>query len=745
MEPTGSIGVVGGPASPAGYAPADSTTDPAEHPKMDRSRPAPRIPGDTAARTGDLTERVAALVAEMTLDEKLSQLSYQSAAIERLGIHEYNWWNECLHGLARAGRATVFPQTIGLAATFDRELCRRVADTIATEARARYHATIRATGGSSGQYQGLTFWTPNINIFRDPRWGRGQETWGEDPFLTAELASAFVHGLQGDDPDYLKVAACAKHYAVHSGPEAARHRFDARVNHRDLWETYLPAFERLVAEGVESVMGAYNRVNGHAACAHPELLVDILRNRWGFSGHVVSDCWAINDFHMHHGLTGSAMESAALAVNSGCDLNCGEAYESMRKAIDAGLVSEATIDQSVTRLLKTRMRLGQFDPPESVPFSNYPIQVIECDEHRELARQAASHSVVLLKNRSVLPFKPELKRIFLVGPNAASIDALLGNYSGLGKSLVTLAEGLSERLPDDATLEYRQGYQLYTPNLNPIDWSPHESSRAELTVFAGGLSNILEGEEGEAIASPLAGDRGDISLPECQAEGIRKLAERGNPIVLVLFSGAPIALGDIADLVDAVIWVGYPGCEGGRAVAQTMFGDINPAGRLPMTWPVSSDDLPAFEDYSMQGRTYRYATKAPLYPFGYGLSYSTFEYETISVSSEGLTAGAAMSVDVSIRNMSDRDGEEVVQLYTRRIDADAGAPLLSLRAFDRVQISAGEAASVSLTIDAEMLREADNSGERVLHAGQYEVIVAPCAPVQGHEDSGLRKTFTVNI
>ncbi|MEM1166180.1 MAG: glycoside hydrolase family 3 N-terminal domain-containing protein [Planctomycetota bacterium] len=688
-------------------------------------------------------DRSRELVGRMTIGEKVSQLLYTAPAIERLGIPAYNWWNECLHGLARAGRATVFPQTIGIAASFNRDLTRRVADTIATEARARHHATARETGGHTGQYQGLTFWTPNINIFRDPRWGRGQETWGEDPFLTAELATQFVKGLQGEHPNYLKVAACAKHFAVHSGPEELRHEFDAHVGPRDLWETYLPAFERLVAEGVESVMGAYNRVNGEPACAHTTLLGDILRDQWGFEGHVVSDCWAIKDFHLHHKVTKSAVESAALAINQGCDLNCGEAYSALLGAIDQGLVDEETIDRSVTRLMRTRIKLGQFDDPESVPFTSTSEDVAECDTHRRLALETASESIVLLKNNGVLPLREDLRRIFLVGPNAASIDALLGNYSGLGRSLITLAEGLCDRLPARATLEYRHGYQLHTANTNPVDWSPHEAENADVTIFAAGLSILLEGEEGEALASHLAGDREDIRLPHSQVEGINNILRTGARVVLVLFSGSPIALGDLAERVDAIVWVGYPGCEGGRAVAEMLYGDTNPAGRLPVTWPKSVDDLPDFEDYAMAGRTHRYATTEPAYPFGFGLSYSEFEYRAVWIDETAVDADSVLTVTAEVANMSDRDGDEVVQVYTRRLDADEHAPRQSLRGFERVRIPANDTTRVEFQVPAKLLAEAGETGERVVHPGTYDVIVAGQAPTPAGPGPGITTRFEV--
>jgi beta-glucosidase len=490
-----------------------------------------------------LDERVEDLLARLTAHEKCALMLANSPEVERLGIPAYHWWNECLHGVARAGRATVFPQAIGMAAAFDPDLMYRIGQTIAEEGRAKYNAAVRS--GLRGQYRGLTYWTPNINIFRDPRWGRGQETYGEDPYLTAELGEQFVRGLQQEDAGYLKAAACAKHYAVHSGPEGQRHTFDAVVTRKDLFETYLPAFRRLVKAGVESVMGAYNRTNGEPCCGSALLLEEILRGMWGFGGHVVSDCGAIGDFHDHHKVTGSAEESSALAVRRGCDLNCGTTYEALPAALEQGLISEQEIDASVRRLLRTRFRLGQFDPPERVPYSRIGLDRIRAPEHTALAREAAEKSIVLLKNNGILPISrgDEPRRIYVTGPNAASVDVLLGNYFGISDTLVTVLEGLAAESPEHYKVEYRMGISVDKQNANPVDWSiPGKWDSFDAIIAVLGLVPMLEGEEGEAILSTERGDRVGIGLPEHQVEWLRKLSATGMPLVVVVAGGSPIAM-----------------------------------------------------------------------------------------------------------------------------------------------------------------------------------------------------------
>jgi beta-glucosidase len=629
--------------------------------------------------------------------------------------------------VARNGRATVFPQAIGLAATWDPALVRRVAAAISDEARAKYHAAL-ARHGATQLYQGLTFWSPNVNIYRDPRWGRGQETWGEDPTLTGELAAAFVRGMQGDDPRYLKTAACAKHYAVHSGPEKRRHGFDARVRARDLHETYLPAFRALVAAGVEAVMGAYNRVNGAPCCAHPYLLGTVLRETWGFAGHVVSDCGAVADIYQGHGAAPDAATAAAQALTHGCDLECGNTYRHLAGALERGLVGEADIDRALARVLATRFKLGMFDPPEQVPYAATPPEVVASAEHRALAHAAAAQSVVLLKNRgNILPLSPAVRTIRVLGPTAADVGALLGSYHGLNGTLTTLLEGIVDRLPEGIGLEYRQGCELIHPQTAGQEWLFSPRSQPDVVIACMGLTPLLEGEEGDAIASTEEGDRADIALPAVQAAFVRRLAEAGARIVLVLTGGGPIALGDLADLVEAVLFVWYPGEAGGAAVADILFGRAVPSGRLPLTFPQSLDDLPPFDHYSMQGRTYRYTTKEPLYPFGFGLSYTRFAYSELQPAHARVGEGADLAFHVTLANEGAVDAAEVVQVYLSALDVPE-APLHSLVAFRRVPLRAGERQTLTFQIPAARLTVVDDAGVTRPAPGRWRLTVGGCAP-----------------
>ncbi|GAB4109739.1 MAG: glycoside hydrolase family 3 C-terminal domain-containing protein [Phycisphaeraceae bacterium] len=688
--------------------------------------------------------RVEDLLGRMTLEEKCSQMLFASPAIDRLGVPAYNWWNECLHGVARAGRATVFPQAIGLAATFDPALVERVAAAISDEARAKHHEAVRR--GNRGIYRGLTFWTPNINIFRDPRWGRGQETYGEDPFLTARMGTAFVRGLQGDDPKYLKVAACAKHFAVHSGPERDRHHFDATASAKDLWETYLPAFKALVDAGVEAVMSAYNRVNGEPASASHTLLDEILRRRWGFKGHVVSDCGAIRDIHENHKLAHSLAEAAAMAVRAGCDLNCGCAYNELIHAVRQGLVDEKDIDRSVRRLLRTRFRLGMFDPPEAVPYARTPMRVVNCEEHQALARRAASASMVLLKNRhGVLPIRPGVRRILIVGPNAASTDVLLGTYFGLSPRIVSFLEGVCARADEGVTVEYRVSCLLDRDNLCPVDITRDEVKNADLVIAVMGLSPLMEGEECDAIASPWAGDRQATGLPENQKRFIERITGLGTPVVMVLTGGSAMSIPREHELADAVLYTWYPGEQGGNALADVLFGDVSPAGRLPITVPFSEDDLPPFDDYAMTGRTYRYMTKPSLYPFGFGLSYARFEYRDLVVAPADSTAGEPISVSVTVQNVSERAGDEVVQVYVKVPEGSAETPRFSLVDFKRVSLQPGESSRLNWRLTAEVLSSVEAGGSSRVRSGTYQVWVGGCSPdarsVELGADAPLTATF----
>ncbi|GHV05638.1 glycosyl hydrolase [Spirochaetia bacterium] len=688
-------------------------------------------------------ERIGDLISKMTLEEKVSQLMYISPAIPRLGIPEYNWWSEALHGVARAGLATVFPQAIALGASFDEELIRRVATVISDEARAKYNEAIRQ--GNRGQYWGLTFWTPNINIFRDPRWGRGQETYGEDPYLTSRIGLAFVKGLQGDDPEHLKAAACAKHYAVHSGPEKFRHTFDAMVSKKDLFETYLPAFKVLVENGVESVMGAYNRTLGEPCNGSTYLLKDILRGRWQFKGHVVSDCWAIQDFHQNHKVTLSPEESAAKALNAGCDLNCGCTYPMLTISYKKGLVTEKAIDTALTRLLRTRFKLGMFDPPETDPYSKLGREVIGSDEHRALALEAAEKSIVLLKNdKNILPLDDSAKNILLLGPGAANIHTLIGNYYGINPRLVTILEGLGEKLRTKyaINLEYRQSCLQYEENHSQFGiLSPSDQANMVIAVF--GLDNAMEGEEGDAIASDSNGDRDTIELPPWQIDSLRKVRAAGKPVILILTGGSAVAFPE--DVADAIIFAWYPGEEGGTAVANIIFGDTNPSGKLPVTFPASTDQLPPYDDYAMKGRTYRYMEQKPQYPFGFGLSYTTFRIDSLELSSPTIAAGGSVTARVGLTNAGSRDGDEVLQLYIARDKRGSDDPITSLRAFRRVFVPAGKSLSVEVVLPASAFESVNTDGEQVLVSGSYTVTAADAAPVPAAAEKGAVKPVSAKI
>jgi beta-glucosidase len=675
-----------------------------------------------------LLERVQDLLSRLTLEEKLGQFIHPVNGIPRLGIPAYNFWNEGLHGVGRNGRATVFPQAIGMSATWNPDMIKAAASAIGDEARAKFHETLRVKGETS-IYQGLTFWSPNINIFRDPRWGRGQETWGEDPFLTGELGSAFVRGLQGDDPRYLKAAACAKHYAVHSGPEKLRHTFDAQVNRRDLYETYLPAFKKLVTEAkVEAVMGAYNRVLGEACCASTFLLQDTLRDEWGFEGHVVSDCWALTDIHASHHITSGPVESAALALKAGCDLSCGCTYDHLGEALEQGLISIEDINRALGRTLATRFKLGLFDPQTYVPYASIPMSVVGSRKHRELAYRAALQSAVLLKNRNgTLPIGPQVKSIFVVGPAAASLDVLLGNYYGVNDHMTTLLEGIVGRIPEGVRLEYRPGCQWTQESLSLLNYAEVEGASADLTIVCAGLSPLMEGEEGESILTAESGDRARIELPPVQVQFIRNLAERGARIILVLTGGSPIALGEIADMVEAILFIWYPGQEGGRAVASLLFGDAVPSGKLTVTFPQATSDLPPFEDYSMTGRTYRYAMREPLFPFGFGLSYTTFEYRDLKISPR-LGSASGFRASVTLKNTGSVTADEVVQLYVSALNPRLPVPLNQLIGFRRVRLKVGQSKTLRFTITPEMLMVFDKDGKQKLEPGKFRLSAGGCSP-----------------
>jgi beta-glucosidase len=816
-----------------------------------------------------IEKRVDDLVSRMTLEEKVSQMMNAAAPIERLGIQAYDWWNEALHGVARAGYATVFPQAVGLAATWNEDLIRSVADVVSTEARAKHHEFARQN--DRGRYKGLTFWSPNINIFRDPRWGRGMETFGEDPYLTSRIGVAFVKGLQGDDPRYLKVVSTPKHYAVHSGPEPERHGFDAIVNERDLQETYLPAFRATVVEGkAEGIMCAYNRTNGEPCCAHKKLY-DILRREWGFAGHVVSDCGAIDDIYKFHRFVKTVAEASAISVKAGTDLTCGGEYKSLLQAVKNGLITEAEIDVAVKRLMRTRFRLGMFDPPEMVAYARIPYSMNTTPAHQELALKTARESIVLLKNENnTLPLKKDIKTIAVIGPNADAPEVLLGNYNGQPVSSVTPLAGIKAKVgastkvlytlgstltgsvgatvPASATpggfkAEYFNNKELQgqpvvvrTDEQINFDWSrgrpapeinedgfsarwtgkftPPESGeyqlgamaddgvrvyldgkllvdawtgnrasqirtvmkevsleggrsydvrieyyedirnaiakffwsfprfterltaeavnaarQADAVVMVMGISPALEGEEMTVnVAGFRGGDRTDIALPKAQEDLLKAVHATGKPITLVLLNGSALAVNWADENIPAIVEAWYPGEEGGTAIADVLFGDYNPGGRLPVTFYKSVDQLPPFEDYKMSGRTYRYFKGDPLYPFGFGLSYTSFKYENLKLGAEAVKAGEGVKVSVDVRNIGDRAGDEVVQLYVTDVAASVPTPIRSLAGIKRVFLKPGEKQTVSFTLGAERMTVIDDKGKRVVEPGEFTVSVGGKQP-----------------
>lgn len=693
--------------------------------------------------------RVNALIGQMTLEEKISQMMHNAPSIPRLGIPEYFWWNECLHGLARAGQATVFPQAIGLAATFDEKLIYKMAEAISDEARAKHHLAV--ANGTFQQYMGLNFWSPNINIFRDPRWGRGQETYGEDPYLTSRMGVAFVKGLQGTDTNYYKVIATPKHYAVHSGPEPERHRFDARVDLKDLYETYLPAFEATIREAkAGSVMGAYNRTNGLPCCSHPELLGKILRNDWGFDGFVVSDCGAIRDIWADHKIVATPAEAAALAVKEGCDLECGEVYFALKEAVEKDYITEKEIDLALRNIFRARVRLGMFDPAEKVPYTKISPDVIECKEHKALSLEVAQKSIVLLKNNGILPLKKGLKSIAIIGPTGPDAAVLMGNYNGNASELTTILEGITAAVAKQTRVLDFKGMTLTS-----LDTSNFETVRryiaaeADVLVAVMGLSPELEGEEMPVdLDGFYKGDRTKLGLPGVQEGLLKACKDSGKPVVLVLTGGSPIAVNWAQENVDAILMAWYPGDRGGEAVADVLFGDVNPSGRLPLTFPKSEEQLPPFDDYSMVGRTYRYMTAEPLYTFGFGLSYTTFEYSKPVLSAEKIAVGDSLTFNATVKNTGKIEGEEVVQLYITDLEASTRRPLFSLKGIQRVSVASGESKEVSFTITPKMMELITAEGQPVIEPGSFRVFIGGASPSERSVSLGgaqpVQADFQVN-
>ncbi len=675
------------------------------------------------------------LVSQMTLEEKMSQMVYESPAIERLGIPEYNWWNEALHGVARTGVATVFPQAIALAATFDKELLKEIGDVVSTEGRAKFNEFSRR--GDHGIYKGLTYWAPNVNIFRDPRWGRGHETYGEDPYLTGELGISYIKGLQGEDPDHLKAAACAKHFAVHSGPEAIRHEFNAEASVHDLYDTYLYAFKRCVKDAkVEAVMGAYNRVNGEPACGSRTLLQDILRNDWGFEGHVVSDCWAILDFHEHHKVTKNVEESAALAVNNGCDLNCGSAFLHLKQAYEQGLVSEERITEAVERLLDVRIRLGMMKDYPS-PYEDISYDKVECKEHIDLAVEAARRAMVLLKNKdNFLPLDvKKIKTIAVIGPNANSRDALLGNYNGISSRYVTPLEGIQRYVGEDVRVIYAEGCHLYKDKVeflgeknDRFSEAAAVAAQADVVVMCLGLDSTIEGEEGDAGNEYASGDKLGLTLPGLQEELLERITALGKPVVVILSAGSAIDLSWADEHVEAIIDSWYPGAQGGKAVAEVLFGDCTPCGKLPVTFYKDTEKLPDFNDYSMRGRTYRYTNANTLYPFGYGLSYSRIVYGNSAVDCEVCGMLDPVKVTTEVHNEGAYPVHESVQVYVKLNDAPEGAPGYQLKGIENVALEPGEKKKVEITLDARAFATITEDGDCVVLPGEYVIAVGGQQP-----------------
>ena len=669
------------------------------------------------------------LISEMTIEEKASQMVHSSRPIQRLNIEKYNWWNEALHGVARSAKATVFPQAIAMAATFDTILIKNVGEAISDEARAIHN--IFRQKNMKNEYTGLTFWSPNINIFRDPRWGRGHETYGEDPYLTSVIGRAFVKGMQGNDNKYLKVAACAKHFAVHSGPENERHSFNAQVSKKDLYETYLPAFKSLVDVNVDAIMCAYNRTNNNPCCGSNELIENILRESWNFKGHVVSDCGAIFDINNNHSFTNSDLESVAYAVKGGVDLNCGSMYNLIPDAIKAELLSEKDVDKSLKRLLMTRLKLGTIGNVDDNPYSNIQPDIINSKKHKNLAKEVAVKSIVLLKNKNnLLPLKKEINTLFITGPNAANTNTLLGNYHGLSSEIVTPLEGIVGQISKGTMVRYKMGVGINDKQTNRTEWSASLAGSSDATIAIMGISALMEGEEGAAISSNANGDRSGIDLPKTQINYIKTLRNKAGskPIILVLNSGSALNLSEVEPYVDAIIYAWYLGEQGGNAIAEIIFGDSNPSGKLPFTIPRSTDQLPDYKDYSMKNRTYRYIQYIPMYPFGFGLSYSPIKFSDLNFSDDIFKIGNSMTASLQVENISDKYTEQVIQMYITQPDSNYINPKFSLKQFKRIFLGPREKKIITFLLTSQMLESFDVNGNSKLQTGTYKITIGNSSP-----------------
>lgn len=678
-------------------------------------------------------EKAKSIVDKLTLEEKVFQTIHRAPAIKEYGIKAYNWWNEALHGVARAGVATVFPQAIGLAATFDEDFLEEVADAISEEGRAKYN--MQQKYNDTDIYKGLTFWAPNVNIFRDPRWGRGHETFGEDPYLSGRLGVRFIQGMQGHDENYLKTAACAKHFAVHSGPEDLRHSFNAVVSKQDLYETYLPAFKACVKEGkVEAIMGAYNRTNGKPCCGHDELLQDILRKDWGFEGHVVSDCWAIKDFHEYHHVTNDAIESVAMALNNGCDLNCGNLFIYLIDAVKKGLVDEKRLDEAVVNLFTTRMKLGVLEEVSDNRFDQIPYTVVDSKEMQTLNLEAAKKSIVLLKNdNNILPLNKEvIKTIGVIGPNANNRKALIGNYEGTASRYYTILEGIQDYVGDDIRIMTSEGCHLCENKISGLSQGNDRMSEvkgvceaSDVVIVCLGLDSSLEGEEGDQGNQYASGDKENLNLPGLQNEVLETIYNSGKPVVLVLLSGSALAVTWAQDHIPAIIQGWYPGAQGGKAIAQILFGEVNPEGKLPVTFYKTTEELPEFIDYSMNNRTYRYMKNEALYPFGYGLSYTKYAYNNVFLSKEIIT-NEGIIIRASVTNIGDREGRETVQVYVKA--EQDWAPNAQLKGIKKVDLKAGETKEVEVFLSKEAFELFDEEGVPHVYKGHYTVSIGGGQP-----------------
>ncbi|MCR5432264.1 MAG: glycoside hydrolase family 3 C-terminal domain-containing protein [Lachnospiraceae bacterium] len=714
----------------------------------------------TKERMLECQEKAAKLVAEMTSEEKVYQLRHGAPAIERLGIPAYNYWNESLHGVARAGIATVFPQAIGLAATFDEDLLEKVGDTVSTEGRAKYAGQFKY--GDHGIYKGLTFWAPNINIFRDPRWGRGHETYGEDPYLTSRLGVRFVQGIQGKNPKYLKAAACAKHFAVHSGPEAVRHGFNAVCNKQDLRETYLPAFKALVKEaGVEAVMGAYNRTNGEVCCGSKTLLKDILRDEWGFEGHVTSDCWAIKDFHGNHGVTKNPTESVALAMNNGCDLNCGNIYQYLEDAVAKGLTTWEKVDKALVRVLATRFKLGILGDSSDNEYNKIDYSYVDTEEARALNLKASLESIVLLDNKnSILPLDAsKIRTIGVIGPNADNRKALVGNYEGTASEYVTIVEGIREAVKGTGTrVMVSEGCHLYKEKMSDLSEMGDRIAEAksvcefsDVVVLCVGLDASLEGEEGDTGNEYGSGDKPNLKLPGLQGKLLDEVTSMGKPVIVVCLAGSALYLDSAYEKAAATLLALYPGAQGGRALAQIIFGCKSPEGKLPVTFYSEKNVLPDPTDYSMKGRTYRYMTEKPFYPFGYGLSYTSFNEKIEKLELNGAEVsgnisfkkGDVLDVFVTVENTGKFEGGVTIQAYVSLDEKDA--PVRQLKALKKIRLASGSKETVKLSLTDEAFALFDEDGILKLNKGVYNVSVGDSQPDERSVELTGIKCSTFNI